>query len=364
MINSYMEDNISKQTLIYIDNISKSESDNFSDLLQIGNLDKKNDFKFADLSYVCLDDCDLRGFDFTGSDLTGAAGKNIKWDETTKLNGANLSGSIFAYTVDRKKFFDREPKWYNIFLRKQKEHWARNIDWFAEKLAEQTPDRPHLIEVAKAICDTTSDSVLRSDLLLSLVHAFDDSDKHRDFLIHSFYKSHNNISSRATIRVLAALYGNSLSIYELLKRELYNPDYWIREAAMRGIISSKYFSAEIDTIWNAVKGFPSNIRRLYVYRAAKSISPSFGESVLEPEGNSAIDFEEPISFNKLERMAYARLINEAVNISSVNFARSAQQRLPNIPEKRILERAELYESHLKLMKRKGVPFIFDHSIKT
>lgn len=75
--------------------IIESETDNFVVLCDLAGLDRKHDFRHANLSGVDFNNCDLRGFDFTGADLRGSHGVNVTVDATTIFIDADLRDSIF-----------------------------------------------------------------------------------------------------------------------------------------------------------------------------------------------------------------------------------------------------------------------------
>ncbi len=78
------------------DAVLESSSDNFVHLAELAGLRKDKDFRYENLRGVDFSDCDLRGFDFTGSCLEVAFGnENTIWDATTILTDADVDGSLF-----------------------------------------------------------------------------------------------------------------------------------------------------------------------------------------------------------------------------------------------------------------------------
>lgn len=99
------------------------ESDDFLELVQVVGLDPKSDFRFANLSNVNFGAADLRGFDFTGADLTGATG-DPQWDGSTILTDADLNGSVFDNEQPPGPVF--ETVLPDSFV---KQHWPDLIMW-------------------------------------------------------------------------------------------------------------------------------------------------------------------------------------------------------------------------------------------
>lgn len=98
------------------------ESTNFVKLVDALGLDRATQFRHVDLSFVNFDNCDLRGFDFTGSCLKGATGRNVNWDDSTIFEGAELDASIF----DESPVFVLDHPLPESFLR---QHWTDQIIW-------------------------------------------------------------------------------------------------------------------------------------------------------------------------------------------------------------------------------------------
>ena len=72
------------------------ESTNFSDQLAFLKIDPKRELRHADLSFADLSGSDLSGFDFTGANLHGVTGVDVKWDDATIFQDADISNSVFA----------------------------------------------------------------------------------------------------------------------------------------------------------------------------------------------------------------------------------------------------------------------------
>lgn len=72
-----------------------ADTDNFVELVHLAGLNPTRELTCANLSMMDFSNCDLRGFNFTNSDLTDTTGENVIWDETTILTGATLTGSLF-----------------------------------------------------------------------------------------------------------------------------------------------------------------------------------------------------------------------------------------------------------------------------
>lgn len=80
------EDLLTPEELEAIDLVSNSDNPRFDLLVKLSGLDPKHDFTHSDLRRLNMCGADLRGFDFTGSDLRQCAkNANTKIDDSTIL---------------------------------------------------------------------------------------------------------------------------------------------------------------------------------------------------------------------------------------------------------------------------------------
>src|SRR5215471_11093398 len=70
-----------------------SQSACFSDLIKTAGLNPTTDFRFANLSAVDFYGSDLRGYDFTGANLSETRWFCATWDKTTILKDSILTDS-------------------------------------------------------------------------------------------------------------------------------------------------------------------------------------------------------------------------------------------------------------------------------
>jgi uncharacterized protein YjbI with pentapeptide repeats len=61
------------------------------------------------LSFVDFSVSDLSPYDFTGANLHGVTGVDVKWDSTTNFHEADVSNSVFAYPLAKQKVFSESP---------------------------------------------------------------------------------------------------------------------------------------------------------------------------------------------------------------------------------------------------------------
>lgn len=183
------------------------ENTNFNAHVQLLSLDPTADFRFADLSGVDFTNSDVRGYDFTGADLQGATGVNVRWDKTTILDQANIGDSLFSYRLARDRFLADNPAIARQVTRLKNDYWCNTI-LGVEKLLRDKKNR-HGIRIARAVFDETSDTVVRSNVLLFMRLTVDSGEEHRQF-IYNIFASHAEQTNVivAGIRALNALYSD------------------------------------------------------------------------------------------------------------------------------------------------------------
>ena len=87
-----VEDLLKTEELEAIGRISDSDNPRFDRLVKLSGLEPNQDFKYSDLRWLNMCGADLRGFDFTGSDLRHCAmNANTLIDDTTILAGAAIA---------------------------------------------------------------------------------------------------------------------------------------------------------------------------------------------------------------------------------------------------------------------------------
>lgn len=359
-ISLHLEDSITEEIRDEIVAYCRKDPSDFASEAKYLGLDKKSDFICVNLAGASFSDADIRGFDFTGSDLRGVTGKNVKWDETTILDYASVDGSIFAYELHKSQFFASNPQWHSEFLRRRKDVWTRNTIWLADEVLGRSKNKGSVMEVAKALFDDTRDNFLRSQILFFLAPTFDNRNDHKDFLLHTMAKYGDQpLIVRATIRTLAVLFRDDRSIFDILNAEVSSADFDISSAAMRGVISSKFIKDNIAEIGAKCSRFPSDIRRHYVKRISVLLGPYYKEAVREPMGSIPIDFAEKINRSKILSISHAIVIRRK---QVVNLGRRHEGGMPVDPKasfEEVAAESRNVEYSLHRMRDCGVPFYFE-----
>jgi len=351
----YVSDNI----IATIRSLEDLHEAKFTDCVAHLGLNPATDFRHADLSFVNFDNCDLRSYDFRGADLRGATGRNVIWDATTNLEGAQLSGSIFAYERQRAQFFEAHPQWRQRLSRLKAETWAAASIWVAENVGMDGRNRDEAIEVAKALFEETHDAVLQTNILLFMGRAFDRRDQHRDYILYLIarYGSDRRVFN-AAITALASLFTNDIQAFSILLRVVCNPkdDHQTRVRAFQALMRSKYFRQAIPEISGLVAGFSEELRRLYVGHVASLFGDYYLDAVREPHTKTFLDFHDEVTNAKIHEIARYNLRHEMARESEGRAYQVGAFNLPEPKENKVEARAAVVRELIVDLGTKGIPF--------
>lgn len=335
------------------------EDKNFNAQVRFLDLDKKTDFKHADLAGVDFSHSDIRGFDFTGADLRGATGVDVQWDTTTSLKGANTDDSLFAYRIERDRLLAENPALAKQVARLSKEYWPNAILGVEKLLRDK--NQPHRRRIAQAVFDETPDLVVRSNVLLFLRLATESGEEHRHF-IYNIFASHGDETNvvRAAIRALAALYPDHKGTLNILMAYLDHQDATIRNEAFNGVLNSVHLKSVLDNVLPRVTAQDNGLhRRTLLGRIAQMAGPAYMAAALDSDVANFLDYTEIISARKTHSMAQNALLKEKY----ARIARSRHGKLEeglNVKESEINKRAAEFQRLLKnLREQYRVPLRFE-----
>jgi hypothetical protein len=275
----------------------------FSEQVVFLGLDPKHDLRHSDLSYIDLSNSDVRGFDFAGANLHGATGVNVRWDSTTGLTDADTSDSLFAYSVDKQRFFNANPHLAERVGLLANDYWANTIIRVAEML-QSSKHRDESLRVARAVFEDSKDPTVRSDLLSHMINVTNVND-HKTFIYHLLSRaSQDPTILRPALNALKSFYLNDLDAFNMMLKYLSHPDKPIQNFALSGIIRSAHFFRAFAEVRDLV--LHSNnpmMRRTLVGRIART-ELMRGAPLLEDDTViNYVDFRDRISLEKLKAMS-------------------------------------------------------------
>jgi hypothetical protein len=282
------------------------ESTNFSDQIAFLGIDPTRELRHADLSFADFSRSDLSGYDFTGANLHGVTGIEVKWDSTTNFHDADVSNSVFSYPLAKQKFFSENPENAERVERLKNEHWANAILMVEAMLRADVKTRSgDALKIARAVFDETKSLTVRSEILLYMGLGAETKEEHKAFIYNTLRNFSNEPSIlRSCLRALRSLYADDKDAFNLMARYIEHPDEKVGQEAAVGVLYSQHFSKASDSVKDMLVSARSALaRRAYIGRIANAEFKNFGEILLDDAATNYVDFAEPISNSKLERMA-------------------------------------------------------------
>ncbi len=277
----------------------------FSERVKYLGLNPTQDFRHADLAFEDFSYSDIRGYDFSGADLRGVIGSNIVWDDSTILNGADVSHSFFSYEIAKGEFFRENSDLKERVDRLKGEYWANTIITVHEVLHDPKMDEHARIKFAEAVFDEAADRTVRSDILAFLGAAYKSATEHKEFLYSVLARGSNDFGTLAVVlRTIGVFYSRDLDAFNTLRSFLQHRDASVVRSAIEGVFASRHFFegySDILVITKASKN-PS-MRRALTERIVRKefgvVAMIFADDLI----NGFIDYDEIISRKRLERIA-------------------------------------------------------------
>lgn len=340
-----------------------SDLGSFADQVRFLKLNPACDFRHADLADVDLSNSDLRGFDFTDADLRGAFGVNVLWDASTCFKGARTEDSVFSYRLSKVKFFEAHPDYADRVERLRDEHWA-NVILAVEGMLRADSKSGDALRIAKAVFDQSKNLTVKSEILLYLGLAVDTKEEHKAFIYHTLAQFGEKPSVlRSCIRTLRSLYVQDLDAFNIMTCFISHSDEKVSQEAATGVLSSKHLLRAPEHVRKALLSSEFSItRRAYVERIAKIELRQSCELLLDNVINAYVDFVEPISNDKIMRMARRSLMNPALDGLEARrtialLVDPRPQGFLSVTQDSVLLRAHLIKKVLETIRGKyGVPF--------
>jgi hypothetical protein len=346
--------------------VSNATNASFSELAKIAGLDRKNDFRYADLSHVDLSYSDIRGFDFVGADLTGAAGINVIWDDSTTLRGADLSDSIFASETRIGDFLANNERALAIFRRVSLEDWAGQILWCGNNLFELGPYRDVALPVTEALLYKASDSYLRSEFLNYILSSLNFTDIVKEIILTEL----SNPSVRSSGRLKVCL--------KAIRRWRLAHDKTIR-AVLDQMQESEIFGAEVlgFLIGTSVKKSEmislrerasehgiDNQGGIYVSEIARRLGDVYDLITRDPDSNEtfAISTRVPPHTRDLIARKWARIEH---NFEGGQSKRLSQRRpgFGDVSDAEVADRSQKIEAMWKELHNYGIEIVVDPKVR-
>lgn len=277
----------------------------FSERVKYLGLNPAQDFRYADLAFEDFSFSDIRGYDFSGADLRGATGSNIIWDQSTLLDGADVSHSFLSYEIAKGEFFRENLDLKERVDRLKGEYWANTIITVHDVLGDFKMDKRARIKFAEAVFDKVKDRTVRSDILTVLGSAYNSAAEHKEFLYNVLARgSDDPVILAVVLRTLGIFHPKDLDAFNTLRRFLQHNDASVVRSAIEGVFASKHFFTGYSEILSITKASKNPfMRRALTERIVRKefgvVAMIFADDLI----NNFIDYEEIISRKRLERIA-------------------------------------------------------------
>lgn len=339
-----------------------SSEPNFVAQANLLGLDRSQDFRHADLAGVDFSHCDLSGFDFTGADLRGSFGLHVKWDATTVFSDADARGSLFAFAVEQARYFHAHPEDREIVERLTGETWTNTI-LGVEKLLRSDLGDGSSAKIASAIFDETESTVVRSNVLAFMRIATHSAQDHKAFIFNVFARFSDQPSIvMAGIRTLGAFYKDDADAFKWLNLFLEVGDANQRREAFKAIMTSKHFMRGLAGLREYVINSDDSLtRRLFLGRLAKAAGANYVRATADVEVSNFLDFAQPITRGKLERMALKALQVQRLRSRALATSRNVREvgMGASVEEDEVRELAEDFRRYLSaLATQYKIPLMF------
>lgn len=357
-----LQESISSKVLQLAGRFLRHEETNFVKLAQYLQLDPKVDFRDSDLTGVDLSNSNLAGYDFSGADLRGATGVGVTWDKTTSFDNAETEDSIFSHYLEHEKFRLENPDVVAEAERLVRGHWCNAILSVADSLNRKAGPNRSAVWIAKTVFNESRSLTVRSNVLYFMSQVSDNPEQHRAFIYDVLNRNRAEVAIvKSALRTLTALYARDLGAVNIMAAYLEHHDASVRNAALRGVLTSPYFLRSSDKILRYVISCnDSMLRRQYLGRIARGLGTEFSAAVTDPVTRNFIDFAAPITQRDLEKRAEAVERHKKYMTMIANAPRTG----PNlegslkVDEKVIQDRVESYRHALERLKTQfKIPFV-------
>ncbi|MBB3612091.1 pentapeptide repeat-containing protein [Rhizobium sp. BK602] len=348
--------------------IAAFEGTNFTKLVELSLLSKTSDFIEADLSHVDFSNSDLRGFNFTGANLAGCYGINVRLDETTVLTDANVAGSILAVEKEKREYFSMHEDHYSLYKRLQKEYWTTGALWVGENLRKNSKNFEASARIAKYLYASVKDQTYKNQILYGIMGTFKSSEEYKEFLLIQLSdRSLTRRSLRGVLDILGSVFAADPIVKKMLLLYLGHSDKEIRKLCIPPVMVKPFFIENREAILRSVytETDPS-LRMLYTQLFAQKVGPTALRLLYRNDKKSFQDYAEHI-----DDRVFEKLIRGAVKAMKIERKASQIQRAgaivslgTDVSEREFIESIDYFEPTLRRVADLGLPLQLDYSVAT
>ena len=278
----------------------------FEQQVKLAGLMPAQDFKNADLWDVDLSDSNLRGFDFSGADLRGATGIRVQWDDTTILDGAELSGSIFAAKFRLKIYFDTDTQANDLLESISRQSWSDKILWAGQNLLSSGRYHEFALPITEALFyQARNDDFLQAELMRYLAPRMRSMEELHDMLVAAI-----SDEPKAAVVVRSAFHliqrqhlTNATHIRQHALMLIKSSNRAIQEEAVRFLVRNRPTRDEINTIRTVAQFSDGFLAGVYVAEIARTLGGAYEIATRDPISNAPLPMKTTISPSGLNLIA-------------------------------------------------------------
>lgn len=284
-------------------------SGDFSLLVKVLSLDKTSDFRFSNLNGVDFSNADLRGFNFKGADLRNSFGIDVKIDDTTILDNADLRGSCFAALYREMELFRTNPKASQMYNTLQQGSPFEVSSWIHAKYGHGKSQSSILknadAETASILCQRLMmddiDLTKRSDLFHYLRNITGNERKLRELILRILATHINNLSvAKKFITIAGQLYSRDPVVAKAIKMLTQAQNEKIREAAFLTLERTKFALEHLIPLQETfLAANNTGIRKRALRRAAINLGRKHLSAINLKALNENVDLEEILDVEQL-----------------------------------------------------------------
>ena len=283
-------DLIDEETLLSaIQKLFEMEEDRFSDISEILRFSKDKDFKFANLRGVDFSYADLRGYSFYGADLRESFGVDVKFDNTTDLRFADVTGSLFAKFCRERDLFKRESRANKFYTIMQKGDFGEVTRWLGQRYVDRLDSHRVLRDMdddaARILCQKLLTDEIDLTKRTSLFFFLRDFTKNREALreivleILAIHLERTDVV-RSFVKVASQMFMKDEVISNSIWRLCVDERESVRETCFVSLSESDYFYSNIERFREIVFSENNlNIRRKFIREAAIRLGKQHIQSI-------------------------------------------------------------------------------------
>lgn len=327
-----MKNDISTAELLSKTNLSEvletvvDTSSGFTILTKLLGLDRSSDFRSSNLNGVDFSNSDLRGYNFSGADLRNSFGVDVKIDDTTILDGADLQGSCFASFHREVELFRKNPKASQMYDSLQQGDPLEVSSWIHARYGhgknQSTFLKDATDETASILCQKLLmddiDLTKRSDLFHYLKSITGSERSLRELVLRIIATHLSNLPvAQKFITIAGQLFSNDPVVVQAILTLTQAENERVRETAFLTLEKTRFALDHLGTLQSAFLDHKNTgIRKKALRKSAIGLGRKHLSAINLRALGEDVDLEEILDFDELmqpktmERIASTILLRE------------------------------------------------------